>query len=182
MTVERPVYRFNMLDTTTTLNGAEAVKEVYREWTRTAECIFTGGDEKLAVSDVMIVSTSTLYQQFPGAILAATGAPVDPDAIYLVKMATHMIWPYDDRGRLTGEDVWNTTTRSARSSPLIRPMSSPPSNPASCSCHSSSRFRPTTRSLCRLSSADAAPIAAAILARSERLAAQSTISAVVQAE
>jgi hypothetical protein len=46
MTVERPVYRFNILDTTTTLNGAEAVKEVYREWTRTAQCIFyTGGDE-----------------------------------------------------------------------------------------------------------------------------------------
>ncbi|HET7074319.1 MAG TPA: hypothetical protein VFI55_09615, partial [Mycobacterium sp.] len=104
---ERPVYRFNMLDTTTTLNGAEAVKEVYREWTRTAQCIFyTGGDEKLAVSDVMIVSTSTLYQQFPGTILAATGATIDPDTTYLVKMAAHMIWPYDDRGRLIGEDVW----------------------------------------------------------------------------
>ena len=59
MMVERPVYRFNILDTTTTLNGAEAVKEVYREWTRTAQCIFyTGGDEKLAVSDVMIVRAS----------------------------------------------------------------------------------------------------------------------------
>jgi hypothetical protein len=23
-----------------------------------------------------------------------------------VKTATHMIWPYDDRGRLIGEDVW----------------------------------------------------------------------------
>jgi len=107
MTVEKPVYHFNLLDTTTTLDGAEAVKEVYREWTRTGQCIFyTGGDEKLAVSDVMIVSTSTLYQQFPGAILAASGAPVDPDVTYLVKMATHMIWPYDDRGRLVGEDVW----------------------------------------------------------------------------
>jgi len=30
MMVERPVYRFNLLDTTTTLDGAEAVKEVYR--------------------------------------------------------------------------------------------------------------------------------------------------------
>jgi hypothetical protein len=107
MTVETPVYRFNLLDATTTLVGAEAVKEVYREWTRTSQCVFyTGGDEKLAVSDAMIVSTSTLYQQYPGAILAAGGAPVDPDVTYLVKMATHMIWPYDDRGRLVGEDVW----------------------------------------------------------------------------
>src|SRR6516164_281560 len=107
MTVEKPVYHFNVLDATTTLDGAEAVKEVYREWTRTSQCVFyTGGDEKLAVSDAMIVSTSTLYQLFPGAILAAGGAPVDPDVTYLVKMATHMIWPYDDRGRLVGEDVW----------------------------------------------------------------------------
>ena len=107
MTVKTPVYRFNLLDATTTLVGAEAVKEVYREWTRTSQCVFyTGGDEKLAVSDAMIVSTSMLYQQFPGAVLAAGGAPVDPDVTYLVKMATHMIWPYDDRGRLVGEDVW----------------------------------------------------------------------------
>ena len=107
MTVDEPVYHFNLLGTTTTLDGAEAVKEVYREWTRTGQCIFyTGGDEKLAVSDAMIVSTSTLYQQFPGDILAADGVPVDPGVTYLVKTATHMIWPYDDRGRLVGEDVW----------------------------------------------------------------------------
>ena len=106
MTVDEPVYHFNMLGTITTLAGAEAVKEVYREWTRTAQCIFYVDDEKLAVSDNMIVSTSTMYQQTPGSILAAGGAPVDPDAIYLMKTAEHMIWPYDDRGRLIGEDVW----------------------------------------------------------------------------
>ena len=55
----------------------------------------------------MIASTVTIYQQTPGSILAGSGAPVDPDATYLVKTATHMIWPYDDRGRLTGEDVWD---------------------------------------------------------------------------
>ena len=26
--------------------------------------------------------------------------------MYLVKSVDHMIWPYDDRGRLIGEDVW----------------------------------------------------------------------------
>lgn len=106
MTVEKPVYHFNLLGTVTTLEGAEAVQEVYREWTRTAQCVFYTDDEKLAVSDHMIVSTSTMYQQTPGSILAADGAPVDPDAMYLVKSAEHMIWPYDDKGRLVGEDVW----------------------------------------------------------------------------
>jgi hypothetical protein len=107
MTVEHPVYHFNLLGATFTLDGAKAVKEVYREWGRTGQCIFyTGGDEKLAVSDAMIVSTGTIIQQYPGTILAGSGAPVDPDTTYLVKTATHMIWPYDDRGRLVGEDVW----------------------------------------------------------------------------
>jgi hypothetical protein len=54
----------------------------------------------------MIVSTATIYQQTPGTILAASGVPVDPDATYLVKTAEHMIRPYDDQGRLIGEDVW----------------------------------------------------------------------------
>jgi hypothetical protein len=110
MTVEHPVYHFNLLDMVTTLDGAEAVKEVYREWTRTGECIFYTADEKLAVGDTMIVSTSMIYQQHPGTIIAASGARVDPDGTYLIKTATHMIWPYDDRGRLIGEDVWEYDT------------------------------------------------------------------------
>ena len=75
---------------------------------RTTQCIFyTADDEKVAVSDNMVVSTVTIYQQTPGSVLAARGAAVDPDATtYLVKTAEHLIWPYDDTGRLVGEDVW----------------------------------------------------------------------------
>lgn len=106
MTVEKPVYHFNMLGKTITLEGAEAVQAVYAEWTRTDQCIFYTDDEKLAVSDHMIVSTSTMYQQTPGSVLAAEGIPVDPDVVYLTKTAEHMIWPYDGNGLLAGEDVW----------------------------------------------------------------------------
>ncbi|RDH78756.1 hypothetical protein DVS77_09040 [Mycolicibacterium moriokaense] len=106
MTVEKPVYHFNMLGKSMTVEGADAVKSLYREWANTAQCVFYADGEKLAISDDMIVSTSILYQQTPGAILAAEGVPVDPDTTYLVKTAEHMIWPYDDRGRLVGEDVW----------------------------------------------------------------------------
>jgi hypothetical protein len=143
MTVDKPVYHFNMLGMTTTLAGAKAVKKVYREWTRTAQCIFYSDNEKLAVSDTMIVTTSTRYRQTPGSILAAGGAPVDPDAFYLVKTAEHMIWRYDDRGRLVGEDVWEydesvreiialdpamvlTAEQSGRLlAPLIKPLPAP---------------------------------------------------------
>lgn len=106
MTVEHPVYHFNVFGINTVLDGAEAVKAVYDEWSRSAQCIFYTDDEKLAVGDNMIVSTATIYQQTPGVVLAEAGAPVDPDAHYLVANVEHMIWPYDDEGRLIGEDVW----------------------------------------------------------------------------
>lgn len=105
MTVDNPVYHFNMLGKSITVEGTEAVKALYHAWAETAQCVFYSDDEKLAVSDDMIVSTSFIYQQTPGVILAAEGVPVDPDSTYLVKTAEHMIWPYDN-GRLVGEDVW----------------------------------------------------------------------------
>ena len=107
MTVAHPVYHFNVFGMNVTLDGREQVEAVYAEWTRTAQCVFyTNGDERLAVGDNMICSTATIYQQTPGAVLAATGQDVDPDAMYLVANVEHMIWPYDDQGRLIGEDVW----------------------------------------------------------------------------
>ncbi|WP_067835750.1 hypothetical protein [Nocardia lijiangensis] len=106
MTVEHPVYNFNVFGINTVLDGAEAVQAVYNEWSGTGQCIFYTDNEKLAVGDNTICSTAAIYQQTPGAILAGAGADVDPDATYLVKNVEHMIWPYDDQGRLVGEDVW----------------------------------------------------------------------------
>ena len=107
MTVEHPIYHFQVFGMNVKLDGREQVEAVYREWTRTGQCVFyTGGDERLAVGDNTICSTATIYQQTPGAVLAATGVDVDPEAMYLVGNVEHMIWPYDDRGRLLGEDVW----------------------------------------------------------------------------
>ncbi len=106
MTVEHPTYHFNVFGINTVLEGAEAVQAVYAEWSETAQCVFYTDDEVLAVGDNMICSTATIYQQTPGAVLAAAGAPVDPEAHYLVANVEHMIWPYDDQGRLIGEDVW----------------------------------------------------------------------------
>ena len=78
MTVEKPVYHFNMLGKSFTLDGAEAVQEVYREWTRVGQSVFYTDDEKLAVSDDMIVSTSTIYQQTPGPSLRPRACPSTP--------------------------------------------------------------------------------------------------------
>ncbi|MCP9205700.1 hypothetical protein [Streptomyces cucumeris] len=118
MTVEHPVYHFNVFGISTTLEGADAVKNVYSEWARTGQSIFYAENEKLAVGDNVICSTAVLYQQTPGAVLAAGGAPVDPDATYLVKNLEHMIWPYDDEGRLLGEDVWEVDESTREIIPL----------------------------------------------------------------
>lgn len=99
------------------LEGAEAVKGLYREWTHTDQCeVYAADCEELAVSDSMVVSSATLYQQTPGSILAAEGVPVDSDATYLMKAVQYMIWPYD-KGRLVGEDVWEYDEASREHNP-----------------------------------------------------------------
>jgi hypothetical protein len=106
MTVDHPVYHFNLFDQVFTLDGREQVEAIYHEWTEADQCVFYAKDEQLAVGDNMIVSRAVLYQQTPGAILAAGGVQADESAMYLVGAQNVMIWPYDDRCRMIGEDVW----------------------------------------------------------------------------
>jgi hypothetical protein len=84
----------------------QEIESVYRDWTENGQCIFYVADERLAVGDNSICSTAMIGQQTPGSVLAAGGADVDPDATYVVRNVEHMIWLFDDRGRLIGEDVW----------------------------------------------------------------------------
>jgi hypothetical protein len=110
MTVEHPVYRFDLLDQKLILDGREQVQAVYHQWTENDQCIFYVEDEQLAVGDTMIVSRSLMYQQTPGAVLIAAGVEADADVTYLAKSREVMVWPYDDRCRLIGEDVWEYDT------------------------------------------------------------------------
>ena len=63
-------------------------------------------DETVAVGDHLIVGRGIGYQQTLGSELVDGGDDVDPDAMYLVRSAICMIWPYDDQCRLLGEDIW----------------------------------------------------------------------------
>ncbi len=107
MTVERPVYRFNLIgQPPIKLEGREQVEPLYRLWSETNQCIFYNQSETVAVGDWMVVSTVVGYQQTLGSALAAGGIEADEDAMYLLKGRVAMIWPYDERGRLVGENVW----------------------------------------------------------------------------
>jgi hypothetical protein len=106
MTVEHPVYRFEFFGQQLKLDGREQVEAVYREWTETDQCVFYSESEELAVGDTMIVSRGTTYQQTLGAALVAMGVEADANAMYLASTRIVMVWPYDERCRLAGEDVW----------------------------------------------------------------------------
>ena len=107
MTVEHPVYRFNMLgQPPIVLAGRDQVEPMYRLWAETNQCIFYNESEAVAVGDWMVVSTMVGYQQTLGATLVAGGVEADEGAVYLVRGRVAMIWPYDERGRLVGENVW----------------------------------------------------------------------------
>jgi hypothetical protein len=106
LTVENPFYRFAVDGHRTELAGREQVEKVYKHWTDTDQCVFYVKDETVAVGDNLVVGRGISYQQTLGSELAAAGVDADPDAMYLKRAALVMIWPYDDQGRLLGEDVW----------------------------------------------------------------------------
>ena len=107
MTVEHPVYRFQMTgQPPMQLEGREQVEPLYRHWAETNQSIFYNESETVAVGDWMVVSTMTGYQQTLGSALAAAGVEADGDSMYLLRGRVAMIWPYDERGRLRGENVW----------------------------------------------------------------------------
>jgi hypothetical protein len=111
MTVEVPEYNFNYTGIVAKLTGAEAVKGLYGMWAQTHQSIFYIEKEQIAVADNFIASVATAYQQVLGKALAANGIKVaDENAYYLYKTyGVEQIWPYDDRGRLVGEDVWEAS-------------------------------------------------------------------------
>ena len=107
MTVEHPVYRFNMSgQPPMKLEGREQVEPLYRFWAETNQSVFYNESETVAVGDFMVVSTMVGYQQTLGSSLAAAGIEADEGATYLLKGRVAMVWPYDERCRLVGENVW----------------------------------------------------------------------------
>jgi hypothetical protein len=164
MMVPDPVYHIQAHGTNVTLQGAEAIKNLYRMWAATNQAVFYVESEQLAVADNFVASVAVGYQQISGRalffdkvlpyvpgflsrrivkrVLSAATFKVDENAMYLYKNVFQMIWPFDDRGRLLGEDIYEpfaskaeitkldradvlTTEASARLlAPLIKPLPS----------------------------------------------------------
>jgi hypothetical protein len=128
MMIPNPCYHFRAEGMNVKLEGQEAVKSLYRMWAETNQSIFYIDNEQIAVADNFIASTTNYHQQvwgrsltlnkalsyLPGflsgrilkRVLAIKGMKADENAMYLYSNLIEMVWPYDDRGRLIGEDVW----------------------------------------------------------------------------
>ncbi len=128
MMAPTPAYHFHAAGINATLEGQNLVKSLYRMWAETNQSIFFVDNEQVAVADNFIASTATFRQQISGKtrilraalsylpeflserilkhVIAATESKADPNAMYLYSSFVEMVWLYDDRGRLVGEDVW----------------------------------------------------------------------------
>jgi tmRNA-binding protein len=164
MMTANPAYHVHADETNAALIGQDQVKSLYRMWAETSQCIFYAENEEVAVADHFIASYTTVYQQVSGKTLkgnkllshlphivsdrllkkalSAKNFTVDENDMYLYKTVVEMVWPYDDRGRLIGEDVWEpepekaeliklapsevlTTAEAAKLlNPLIKPLPS----------------------------------------------------------
>ena len=108
--------------------GQDAVKSLYRMWADTDQSIFFVENEEVAVADHFVCSVAVVHQQLSGKslrqakvlkhlphhfsdaiverALSAKNWKADDDNIFLYKTKIEMVWPFDDRGRVSGEDVY----------------------------------------------------------------------------
>lgn len=106
MTVEHPVYHFSGLGRVTILDGQDALRSAYEQWSAAGQSVFYAEGERLVVGDNAVSSTATVFRQTPGEALIDRGFDADPDATYLIKSVEHLIWSYDDLGRLVSHGAW----------------------------------------------------------------------------
>jgi hypothetical protein len=128
MMIEQPVYHIHAGGNKVKLVGKDAVKSLYRMWSNTNQTIFYAENEQVAVANNFVASTTMVFQQISGKslmlnkalsylpgflsmaivrrVLAMKNIKPDENSMYLYSNFLEMIWPYDDRGRLIGEDAW----------------------------------------------------------------------------
>ena len=127
MMAPNPCYHLQAGRINVRLEGQNAVKNLYRMLAETNQSIFFVENEQVAVADNFIASTLIFHQQVSGKSLTVNKAisylpgflsswifkklltrreTADENAMYLYSNFVEMIWIYDERGRLVGEDIW----------------------------------------------------------------------------
>jgi len=108
MMVEHPVYRVTWGANPAVIEGKEGVRAFYNS---VGETVLWHSDDRLAVEDWGICDEITFHQLAVGSDLRLIGYKVDhADRLYHVSSRQAFIWPYDERGRLLGEHLYEDKT------------------------------------------------------------------------
>lgn len=87
--------------------GRDAVAAHYRRLYEEARHIFELDIERIVVDHRTVVTEGWFRQVYRGAVLEQRGVTgADPDELYLVTIRLLLLWPFDDQGRLIGEDSY----------------------------------------------------------------------------
>lgn len=106
MTVEHPVYWIHASGMDVTLDGYDQVLTFYSALEAQEATVMIVQDEKLAVADWGFASEGLFNSFMPGPLVSTRFGEADPDKLYIVRQRLAVIWPYDDRGRMIGEHVY----------------------------------------------------------------------------
>lgn len=108
MTVEEPMYYYNVRGFPgDKAEGLEAVTKIYRHLAESSGAVMVVEDERLMVSDWGFTSEAFFDTYYRGYTLIEDGIEVDkPEGFYVVRQKYVMLWPYDERGRMIGEQVY----------------------------------------------------------------------------
>jgi hypothetical protein len=108
MMVDHPVYRVTWGANPAVIEGKDGVLAFY---TSVGEAVLWNSDDWLAVGDWGIADELTFHQLAVGSVLQPLGYDVsDPGALYHVSSRQAFIWPYDERARLAGENLYEDKT------------------------------------------------------------------------
>ncbi|MGH8979631.1 MAG: hypothetical protein ACRDWE_01230 [Acidimicrobiales bacterium] len=108
MMVEHPVYRVTWGANPAVIEGPDGVLAFYRS---VAGSVLWNSDDLVWVGDWGVADELTFHQLARGADLRALGYDVEhDDRLYHVSSRQAFIWPYDERARLMGENLYEDKT------------------------------------------------------------------------
>jgi hypothetical protein len=106
LTIEHPIYHIDGVGLTehTTFDGEDSVKGFYVDLNKALVLLY---DQQLAVADWGVASFLIVATVHDGQQLLDLGVDVDDaQGRYVVEYPCAMRWPYDERARMIGEDVY----------------------------------------------------------------------------
>jgi hypothetical protein len=107
-----PVYKSSIETAAMNPQGMDAVVRFYKEeiFGKGRHCL-ESLKPRMLVSDEAIVTEGQVRSVHWGRDLIEAGTPVDDaDGFYLLTYQMLIVWPYDEAGRITGEESWSRRT------------------------------------------------------------------------